>query len=268
MCCANHQRPSLIAVCETQKAQVLKKVGFAVGDPVRLLHKANTISAAPKGFLPHMLIRKNLLRVGALIAISGLAFWGMNLLFSWAASQGNTLGLPLRLAVLAVYALLICVPFLPSFHLSLAFMILQGPDQIWWIFWATVVGFLLPFVAGNRIPHRHLVHIFNDLHMYRIAKLVKDTHAIPRDQRSELITQMAPKWIKPLVNKWRYLAIAIALNVPGNVIIGGAGGILMVAGLSRLFAPAAILVTIIVCLCPIPILISVTDFDVLAWLRS
>jgi hypothetical protein len=189
-------------------------------------------------------------------------------LFAWTASQGNALGLPLRVGVLAIYALLICVPFLPSYHLSLAFMILQGPDQIWWIFWATVLGFFWPFIAGKHIPHRYLIHIFNDLHMFRIAKLIEDTHALPRDERSALITRMAPKWIKPLVNKWRYLAIAIALNVPGNVIIGGAGGILMVAGLSRLFAPAAILATIILCLCPIPLLISVTHFDVLAWLRS
>lgn len=34
----------------------------------------------------------------------------------------------------------------------------------------------------------------------------------------------------------RYVALAVLLNIPGNVVIGGGGGIAFAAGMTRLFS--------------------------------
>lgn len=208
----------------------------------------------------------NLARLLGLLTLGVGAFWAMHQLFAWTEGQDDTMQLPARLAVLALYAMLIAIPFLPSFNLSMIFMLMQGPDQIWLAYGATVIGFCLPFVAGRLIPEPYLIGLFDRLGMRRMSEVIGDTQAMPTKDRLRLITDLSPPRLKPLVNKWRYIAFWAALNFPGNVVIGGAGGLLLVAGLSRLFAPLVIFGTISVSLCVIPIVITVTGLDILGWL--
>ena len=210
----------------------------------------------------------NLARLLVLVTMGLLAFLAMHQLFAWTDGQGDTLQLPMRLAVLALYAMLIAVPFVPSFQLSLAFMILQGPDQVWWIYGASVIGFFLPFLIGWLIPARHLTQSLQNIGLHKIAAVVMDAHALPLQDRLALITQMSPNWLKPLVNKGRYAAFFVALNFPGNVVIGGAGGILLVAGMSRLFYPPLVLCIIAFCISTVPIVVTVTGIDIVEWFKG
>ena len=210
----------------------------------------------------------NLARLFGLITLGVAAFWAMQQLFAWTEGQGDTLHLPARLGVLALYAVLIAVPFVPSFQLSMAFMILQGPGQVWWIYGATVTGFYIPFLIGWFIPPRHLIRSLNSFGLHKIADLVANAQSLPLQDRLSLMTDMSPNWLKPLVTKWRYAAFFVALNFPGNVVIGGAGGILLVAGMSRLFARPAVFCIIAFCLSTIPIVTTITGFDILEWLKG
>lgn len=76
-----------------------------------------------------------------LIVIVFGAIWGMDALFDWTEQQGPGMALPIKLAVLAVYAMMVAAPFLSALQISMAFMILQGSEHVWWIFAASVVGF-------------------------------------------------------------------------------------------------------------------------------
>ncbi|NNL35816.1 MAG: hypothetical protein HKP35_08360 [Silicimonas sp.] len=51
----------------------------------------------------------------------------------------------------------------------------------------------------------------------------------------------------------RYLALAIAINVPGNSLVGGGGGLAFVAGASGLFSFPAFLLTIMLAVAPVPL---------------
>ena len=51
--------------------------------------------------------------------------------------------------------------------------------------------------------------------------------------------------------------LGLALNLPGNTLVGGGGGIAMVAGLSGLVSPLGFLVTVAVAVAPIPLLFLV-----------
>ena len=48
-------------------------------------------------------------------------------------------------------------------------------------------------------------------------------------------------------------AMAIAVNTPGNSIIGGGGGIMILAGLSGLFSPLSTFLTVIIAVSPVPL---------------
>ncbi|MCO6746545.1 hypothetical protein KQH42_30565, partial [Streptomyces sp. CHA1] len=50
-----------------------------------------------------------------------------------------------------------------------------------------------------------------------------------------------------------YVALALAVNTPGNSIIGGGGGIMMMAGLSGIFSPLATFLTVTIAVSPVPL---------------
>jgi hypothetical protein len=64
----------------------------------------------------------------------------------------------------------------------------------------------------------------------------------------------APLKIIPYLLKHRYLMLAVALNLPGNVIIGGGGGIGLIAGMSRLCPFPRYILFVSVAITPLPIL--------------
>ena len=70
-----------------------------------------------------------------------------------------------------------------------------------------------------------------------------------------MLLEEAPPNTVSLVLRRRYVALAIAVNVPGNAIIGGGGGIMMMAGLSGIFAPVPTLIAILIGVSPVPLVV-------------
>jgi len=57
--------------------------------------------------------------------------------------------------------------------------------------------------------------------------------------------------------RYRYVALAVAVNTPGNSIIGVGGGIMLMAGLSGIFSPLATVATIAVAVSSVPLAMAV-----------
>lgn len=65
--------------------------------------------------------------------------------------------------------------------------------------------------------------------------------ALSRHSRLRLLEDAAPPWIGRWILRHRFLLLTLLINLPGNSFIGG--GILLAAGLRRLFSfPALVLV--------------------------
>lgn len=62
----------------------------------------------------------------------------------------------------------------------------------------------------------------------------------------------------PILLRHRFLALAVALDLPGNAVIGGVGGICMVAGFSRLFALPSYALTLAISVSPVLLAILIT----------
>jgi hypothetical protein len=64
--------------------------------------------------------------------------------------------------------------------------------------------------------------------------------------------------------RFRYLALAVAFNIPGNYLVGGGGGIALMAGVSRLYSVPGFLFTIALSVAPVPLAVLFFGTDFLA----
>lgn len=213
-------------------------------------------------------VRRNLIRLCLVAAVA----WGLHLGFSWARSRlgadeaAETLMPALSIGLLALYAVLIAVPFVPGLEIGLALMAMEGSTIAPWIYLATLCGLTLAFAAGSGLPYAFLQRALADLRLVRACNLLERLEPLDRDARLALLAHGAPTWLEP-VTRFRHLMLALLVNVPGNAVLGGGGGILFLAGFSRLFAPLPTIATLAVAVAPVPLLVWSFGVDPTVWLR-
>ena len=157
----------------------------------------------------------------------------------------------------ALYAVLLAVPFVPGAEIGVGLMIMLGPRIAVLVYLCTLTGLSLGFILGRLIPIKALIHMAGDLRLDRTRRLLEDIEPLDRKQRIDLLIGRAPKRMLPLLLRYRYLALAAALNLPGNYVIGGGGGIALFAGASRLFSATGFFLTIILAVAPVPIAVMI-----------
>ena len=75
-----------------------------------------------------------------------------------------------------------------------------------------------------------------------------------------------PSWLKSYLLRYRYIAIAILVNLPGNYVLGGGGGISIACGTNRRNSWKGFFVTIVLAVSPVPILVYLGIIQVEAFL--
>ena len=88
--------------------------------------------------------------------------------------------------------------------------------------------------------------------------LVQSLEPLSAELRLATLINHAPKRIVPMLLKHRYIAIIVALNVPGNAIIGGGGGIALLAGMSGLFTMPRFFASVSLAALPVPLFVMLT----------
>jgi len=163
-------------------------------------------------------------------------------------------------AGVVLYVCLMATPFLPGIEIGLILMILLGPTGAVLIYFCTLMALTLSFCLGRIFPPHLLASLLGWLHMSRAESLLRKFDTIPPGQRLEFIAGETSTGTMPALLKRRYLVLAALLNLPGNVVIGGAGGIAMLAGMSRLYSFPKFLLLISLAVLPGPILITLSNF--------
>ncbi|MEO8546125.1 MAG: hypothetical protein ABI434_21245 [Burkholderiaceae bacterium] len=164
---------------------------------------------------------------------------------------GARVGTLLLLA--AGYALALAVPFVPGLELGLLIMIAFGPVGAAVAYGATLLGLSLSYAAGQLLPasaigrSRYCAGLLAQ-HAQHNGHVLAWLTAGPMTQRG------SPRWLAQL-GKHRYLALAVGLNLPGNAVVGGGGGIALLCGLSRQFIYRRFLLTIAIAVAPLPLLV-------------
>ena len=160
-----------------------------------------------------------------------------------------------------VYTVLIAIPFVPSVEVGWGLMLLLGADLAPLIYLFTIIGLGLSFLIGRLIPESRLQNFLDELSLTRASRLVGRLKTLDTEQRLSLLLSRAPAKFVPALVRHRYLAVAVALNIPGNTIVGGGGGISLVAGMSRLFGFCRFVLTLAVAVAPVPLLIVLFGTD-------
>ena len=104
------------------------------------------------------------------------------------------------------------------------------------------------------IPVRTMVRIFTVVGLDSARKLAARLGPLDSRQRLEMLLEAAPPRLVPTLIKYRYVAIVLILNLPGNALVGGGGGIAMLAGMSRLFSLPGFIIAIAIAVAPVPLL--------------
>ena len=153
-----------------------------------------------------------------------------------------------------LYSLLLSLPFVPGVELGILLMCTFGKEGIVFVYLATVAGLSLAFLIGRLIPPRWIDSGLERLGNSRSCSIQSDEI----EKMAECISagrKHLPAWLTSLLLKYSYLTIAVLVNLPGNYILGGGGGISLACGTSRRISWKGFLVTIILAVAPVPLLV-------------
>lgn len=156
---------------------------------------------------------------------------------------------------IGVYVLWMALPFVPGIELGLALMVLLGSKGIILVYLCTLLSLSLSFTIGSLIPLRSFARFLGWLHLYKARNLVLQLEPLTPEEKLDFLLRSAPSKVIPFLVKHRYLMIAIALNLPGNALIGGGGGIGLISGMSGLYPFPKYLLLVSLAITPIPLLL-------------
>ena len=153
----------------------------------------------------------------------------------------------------AVYAVFMAIPFVPGMEIGIAMIGLLGPPIAFLIYICTVVGLSTSFLIGRIVPLSGLIRLFDDLGLHRAAETLKSIEPLDGAERLDVLVAMTPNRLVPFLLRNRYLTLAVVLNLPGNILLGGGGGIALFAGVSRLYSMPGFFLTIVCAVAPVPL---------------
>ena len=156
---------------------------------------------------------------------------------------------------IAVYVLWMAIPFVPGVELGLALMVMLGPRGVVLIYLCTLLSLSLSFTIGRLVPLDVFARLLGWLHLYRAQDLLLKLEPLNSEERLDFLLSTAPSKVIPFLLKHRYLMIAIVLNLPGNALIGGGGGVGLISGMSRLYPFPKYLLLVSLAITPLPLLI-------------
>jgi hypothetical protein len=152
-----------------------------------------------------------------------------------------------------VYILLLSLPFVPGVELGLLLMCIFGKEGAVFVYLFTVAGLNLAFVMGRWLPKDWIGSWLEKLGFSRSRGGHSDEIEEMLDH-STFGQKLRQHRFGSYVFKYRYLALAILFNIPGNYLLGGGGGISLVCGTSRHIPWKRFFLTVVLATSPVPLL--------------
>ena len=197
------------------------------------------------------------LRLACIVAIALAASWlisyGMTLSETLPEVGQGAAQMAVIFTALLVYVLLIATPFVPGLEIGLALLLVRGLSIAPAVYLATVCGLLLAFTIGRMVPVPTLERTFRDLRLRRAAEMMARHGQMSPEERQTALQNRLPRWLAGPILQYRYLSLIVLINMPGSAIYGGGGGLMMAAGLSRLFEPPKTALTVCIAVLPLPL---------------
>ncbi|PHP67794.1 hypothetical protein CSC94_08950 [Zhengella mangrovi] len=162
------------------------------------------------------------------------------------------------MAAIGIYICLMTLPFVPGAEIGLGLIAMLGPRIAPLVYGCTVIALVLAFMIGRLIPQDAIIRGFEQLHLKRAASLLRDVKDLDFEERTQFLVANSTSRILPVILRYRFVALMIALNIPGNSAIGGGGGIGIMAGYSRMFKFPTFLAAVAIAVAPVPLFLFLT----------
>jgi hypothetical protein len=163
---------------------------------------------------------------------------------------------PMTCILLLGYALLLAIPFVPSAEIGLAVLLLLGSAMAPSVYAATILGLTIAFAAGR------YAHLF-------MRRTAQGENLQTPDAIAVLHARFRNRPILRRILQFRGLAFIALINMPGNTVLGGGGGIAMAVGYSRTLTFREFLICAAVAVAPVPTLFLVADqIGLEIWVRD
>lgn len=162
------------------------------------------------------------------------------------------------MVAVTIYAICMMLPFVPGMEIGLALMIMFGAPIVPLIYGSTVVALAVAFLVGRLIPQHLIISALSAVRLHRLAGLLEQVHLLEVRNRLPWLLRAAPGRALPWLLRFRYVALMLLFNLPGNVVLGGGGGIAMLSGVSRVFTFPGFVFAVAIAVSPVPALILMT----------
>lgn len=152
-----------------------------------------------------------------------------------------------------VFVLVSALPFVPGAEIGLSLLLLYGGELAGLVYSAMVSALLLAYSVGRLVPVAVTAAALRACGLARAHALVIQAQGLDRAQWLHLLLSRAPRRFVPFLLRHRHVALALLLNLPGNALLGGGGGIALLAGMSKLFGLPGFLSTVVIAVAPVPL---------------
>jgi len=170
------------------------------------------------------------------------------------AESGFILNRTLLLLLMA-YILLLAIPFVPGMEIGVSLLIAHGAVAAPFVYMGTLSGLTLAYGLGVLLSGPLSNKFLMFIGLSRTSAFVDEIKRLSHRQRLERMQQALPAWAGRWILRHRVLVLAALLNLPGNSVVGGGGGIALLAGLSRMFTTLQFFLTIALATVPVPLLV-------------
>lgn len=157
------------------------------------------------------------------------------------------------MSALAIFVVTAAIPFVPGAEIGFGLLLLFGGQASLLVYTGMVGALLLSYSVARLVPLSALSSFAEWLGLKKIAALCDQLAQTPADARADFISGQLSGRFSSAVMRNRYLLLIVLLNMPGNSVLGGGGGIAFLAGVSGLYSFWAFLVSVLIAVAPFPL---------------
>lgn len=163
----------------------------------------------------------------------------------------------LVLAAVIAFVIAMALPFVPGIEIGIALMLALGSGGIVLVYLSTQIALALSFALGRTVPRGTIARFCAAMRLRRAQRMFETVDI--RHSLAELPGGAdAGSRRESSLLRHRYLALALLLNLPGNAVLGGAGGVGMLAGMSGLFPFTRYMLLMALATTPVPLLLLIS----------
>lgn len=154
---------------------------------------------------------------------------------------------------LIAYILLTALPFVPGAEIGMTLLTVFGAKMAPFIYLATILSLLLAYSVGRVVSLHDTARFLRRVGLVKLPSFLETLCQARKEDRPKVLIESTGHPALRRLALYRYVALALLINTPGNAVIGGGGGLSFAAGLSDVFTLPKFLLTICIAVLPVPL---------------